>query len=373
MKVGIITVHNVINYGAVFQAFALKAYLKQILGHDDTVHIINYTPDSLESQKKITFSKNIKADLIEAERLLMWEKLKRRSEAFDSFIGRNDSLTAVCKTKGEAAEAVQDFDVLISGSDQIWNFNITGGDRTYLLDFPGFPGIKMSYASSLGSYRFHENAEQEIASVLKTFSFLSCRETDGCAYIGNLTGKPCRHVCDPTLLLDADVYAGLFENRVRDKIKQLAKKDFLLIYNLSNSDEIYQTAKSVADKMQLKIYQIFPSLRKNRVVDRILNDISPEEFLFLYTKAKFIVTNSFHGTCFSIINRKDFYTVKPTGSNNRLSSMLDEMGLSDRLLAAGSGLSESPDAAAINYPEKASAIDRFTAASKEYLKTALNS
>lgn len=371
MKVGIITVHNVINYGAVFQAFALKEYLLRFLSDSDTIHVINYTPDFLESKKKITFTKNIKADLIETERLLMRNKIRSRNDAFDNFIRRNDSLTAVCKTKEEVFDAVRDYDVLIAGSDQIWNFNITGGDRTYLLDFPEFTGVRMSYASSLGEYRFYESAKAEIADVLKKFTYLSCRETDGCAYISSLTEKPCAHVCDPTLLLRADVYAGLAEGRVRNSIRQLAERDFLLIYNLSNSDDIYSTAKQVADEKRLKIYQIFPSLRKNKVVDKVLNDISPEEFLYLYTKAKFIVTNSFHGTCFSIINRKDFYTVKPTGSNNRLSSMLDETGLSDRLLISGNGLPASRSELTIDYTKAETAIERFTASSAEYLKSAL--
>ncbi len=371
MKIGIITVHNVINYGAVFQAFALKEYLRQSLSDGDYINVINYVPAFLENKKKIRFSKDIRADLIEFERLLMRNKINRRDKAFESFINRNDSLTNICRTKEEIYETVKDYDILISGSDQIWNFYITGGDKAYLLDFPKFTGIKMSYASSLGSYRFYKSSETEIAEILNSFSFLSCREKDGCEYIEHLTGRECVQVCDPTLLIQAEAYAKLFEGRVRKKIQKLAEKDFLLIYNLSNSEEIYQTARTVADENNYKIYQIFPSLRKNRNVSKLLNDISPEEFLYLYSKAKFIVTNSFHGTCFSLINGKDFYTVNPTGSNNRLSSMLGEIGLEDRLLVDGKTASESDNGLTINYSEFQRKIERFTSESKDYLNTAV--
>lgn len=371
MKVGIITLHKVYNYGAVLQAYALKTYLQSILPESDAVTLINYVPPFLSSKKKLQFSKNMVSNLIEMERLLLKKQLARRAKAFDEFIERNDSLSPLCLTKTEVEKLVGEYDVLISGSDQIWNFCITNSDKTYLLDFPDYKGKKFSYSSSLGNFRFYKSNEDEIRKIFESFSALSCRESDGCDYLNKLTDMPCEQVCDPTLLLNSDVYSALFEGRVRKHIIKLAEEKFLLIYNLSSGADVFETAKAVAKARGLKTYQIIPSLRKNSCVDKLLQDISIEEFLYLYSNADFIVTNSFHGTCFSLIYNKDFYTVTPTGSSNRLETLLSQANLSDRLLIDGKTIANSEPSRLIDYAAVNESLDRYVAVSKDYLKRSL--
>lgn len=238
MKIGIITIHSVYNYGAVFQAFALKEYIKSIIGKNDTVNVIDYRPVHFESKKSIRFTKDITSNLIELERLALHSKFNHRDNAFEKFIIENDSLSEPCKTKEELSILAKEYDVLISGSDQVWNFNITGGDRSYLLDISGYAGTKLAYSSSLGNFRFYKEQEDKIKQVFDDFSALACREADGCEYLEKLTGKSCQLTCDPTLLLNADAYSSHIENKLRNKIKKLAEKKFLLIYNLSTSKEV---------------------------------------------------------------------------------------------------------------------------------------
>lgn len=340
MKIGIITIHNAYNYGAVFQAFALKEYIKSVISENDVVNVIDYRTPFFEDKKKIHFSKDIVSNVIELERLAMTPKRKRRDNAFESFICENDSLSEKCLNRTEISKIAADYDILIAGSDQVWNFHITDGDLTYFLDIDGFNGKKFSYASSMGAFRFYQNDEEKIKRIFDTFSAFSCRESDGCEYLSKLTGKNFVQVCDPTLLLNSERYAKLFDGKVRNKIKKLAEREYLLIYNLSSSNEVFSVAKRVAEERNLKIYQIFPSLRKKSTVDVLLNDISPEEFLYLYSKTQFVVTNSFHGTCFSLIFNKDFYTVKPTGSNNRLVTLLSEAGITERLIVDNEGIKQ---------------------------------
>lgn len=367
MKIGIITIHNAYNYGAVFQAFALKEYIKSVLSENDVVNVIDYRTAFFEEKKKIHFSENIVSNLIELERLAMTSKRKKRDKSFEYFICEHDSLSETCRNEFELSKIASNYDVLISGSDQIWNFNITNGDTSYLLDIKGFQGKKFAYASSLGDFRFYKTDEEKIKKIFDTFSAFSCRERDGCEYLSSLTGKFCLQVCDPTLLLNSEKYIKLFSGKIRNKTKKLADNKFLLIYNLSSSDEIFSIAKRIAKERNLKIYQIFPSLRKNSSVDVLLNDISPEEFLYLYYKTSFIVTNSFHGTCFSIIFNKDFYTVKPTGSSNRLSTLLSETGITERLIMNEEKINDITPTKHIDYVEVMKKLNEYTSFSKKYI------
>lgn len=368
MKIGIITIHSAYNYGAVFQAFALKEYLKTLLSERDVVNVIDYRPAHFDERKKIHFSTDIRSNLIELERLMMHFKLQRRDKSFESFISGHDSLSETCRDRQALSELAKDYDLIISGSDQIWNLNLTSGDTAYLLDIEGYSKKKMAYASSFGSFRFNEDDENGVRNLFEKFSVISCRESDGCDYINELTGKNCVQVCDPTLLLDKETYSELYKDKVREKIKKLAEEKFLLIYNLSSSDVIFSVAERVSKERKLNVYQIFPSLRKNAAVDKLLNDISPEEFLYLYSKADFIVTNSFHGTCFSIINRKNFYTVSPTGSSNRLESLLSSIGLSDRLVMGAENTDRISCGSNIDYNSVENMISEYKEKSKSLLK-----
>lgn len=372
MKVGIITIHSAYNYGAVFQAFALKEYIKNFLGDGSSVSIIDYRTNFFESKKKLNFSKDIVADIIELERLAMSKKLKRRDGCFEAFISENDDPSVRCGSTEELSAVVSDCDLLISGSDQLWNLNVTGGDENYFLNIPNYCGRKISYSSSFGSFRFYKEHEEKFKGFLNDFSALSCREKDGCEYVKTLVGKECVHVCDPTLLLSREKYLKICEGKVRKKIEKLAEKNFLLIYNLSTSKAVLEVAKKIASERSLEVYQIFPSLRKNSAVDCLLNDISPEEFLYLYSKTNFVVTNSFHGTCFSLINNKDFYTVSPTGSSNRLESLLSKAGLADRLLNDENAVSNSDGRTEIDYNAVNQKLDLYIGHSKRFLEDNLS-
>lgn len=371
MKVGIVTIHNAYNYGAALQAFALKEYLRISLGDKAEVDVIDYRTDFLESKKKIHFTSDMIGNLIELEKIMIYSKLKHRNDGFETFMKVNDSLSEVCKTKKDVEALAEKYDVIISGSDQVWNFKITDGDMTYLLDFPKFNGKLMSYASSLGPFRFYEKNIEDVKKAFERYAYCSCREKDGCEYLTELTGREWTNVCDPTLLLDDKNYLDICnDSNVCKKIKKLAEDDYVLIYNLNSSDEIFRTAKFFAEKKNLKVYQIFPSARKNKAVDKLINYATPEELLWLYSKAKFIITNSFHGTCFSVIFKKQFYTINPAVSKNRLESMLDSLGISERLVMDIDSY-DFENNSDIDYGSVDVKLKEFRADSVEFLEKAL--
>lgn len=333
MKIGILTIHNVINYGAALQAYALLKVLRDKYTQDNLqIEIIDYNPGSFTGVKgcfNLINIKDIKSFLIELESLILFHQFNKVEKSFRRFIQGKNNLSAYAAVKNDISN---DYDILISGSDQIWNPGVTGGlDEAFYLNFPQIPSVKkVAYASSFGGAKFKDEQLRKVINYLKDFDFLSCREKDGKEYIEEITGRDCEHVLDPSLLLDKNDWGANIEN-VSSKIKNISDKKYLLIYRLSNSGLIYSCANEIAKKYGLKIYEIGRKLRKEKCVDKVLKSVTPEEFLYLFKNAEYIVTNSFHGTAFSINFSKNFYSVLPPGRTSRITSLAAVLGLEERI------------------------------------------
>lgn len=333
-QVGIITLHIADNYGAVLQAYALKRTLN-LLYPDVQINMINYFPSRWDEEEHVKFSKNLKENIIAFERLCFFAKERDRWNSLKRFCKQNDNLTELCTSKTDLEKVVRDYDCVITGSDQIWNLNLTRGDDNYFLNFDCGTAKKVAYASSMGGYRFSDRSAGFV-EYLKQFDSLSCRETSAAEYIAHITGSRCKSVCDPTLLLSPGEYLHLLEGNVGNRVKNLSEKKYLLIYALRYHSEIVRKSKELAEKYNLKVYAIFPNLRYACVASHSFIDASVEDFLHLFSKAEFIVTDSFHGTCFSLINQKNFVTIRRgEAGNERITDMLKELGLLDRLWIEG--------------------------------------
>ncbi len=372
MKIGILTLHSAHNYGAVMQAFATRKAFSNI-SEDNEVNIIDYRQPDMESRKGFKLDKNIRYDLIQLERLLLNGKVKSRRAAFESFIKNNHCLSRTCSSKKELSEVASGYDVLVSGSDQLWNRFITDGDLAYYLDIDKTQGCKkISYASSFGEYRFPKDSEDKMREIFNDFAHISCRELDGCEYIEQITRLNCTNCCDPTVLLDKSEYAQVYSRKgaVRDKIKKLAKEKYLIVYNLTNEKEVYDAIEKIAKAKNLKVYQLIESVRKKSVVDKIIQDASPEEFLYLMDNSEYVITNSFHGTCFSVIFQKDFYVITPHRPN-RMMSLLSIIGIPERIILKPENMESINPDSSIDYGEVKIRLEEYTKKSKDYIKKAI--
>ena len=352
-KVGILTFHDAHNYGAVLQAYALKKYIKD-LGMD--VSVINYhhsdIPDGFPKQRPFDESMVEEHKYSEEDHNSRWDK-------FDTFIKELINNEDKVYTSEEELEKLN-IDYWICGSDQIWNTDITRGfNRGFFLDFDT-TGTKITYAVSMGIPKLEEHYEEKFSDAVNKIHHLGVREETLKEYVKGFTEKEVVKTVDPTLLLKQDDYNDLLvENQIKDK--------YVLIYALGPDERLTEIAKKKAEEKGLKIVELNDMKKKDYFCEQVSN-AGPEEFLTLIKNAEVIVTNSFHGTIFSAIFGKDFYTLTRLNRNSRMENILDILGMRDRLLDKVEDLDKVKEQDYIKAYEN---LEKETKKSKEFLHRAL--
>lgn len=327
-KVGILTFHDAHNYGAVLQAYALKKYIKN-LGYN--VKIINYhhsdIPDGFAKKRKIDFAKVGMHKFSYFDHCTRWEK-------FALFINELTDNARKVYTSEKDLEKL-DVDYWICGSDQIWNTDITlGFNKGFFLDFET-NGKKISYAVSMGIPNLEEKYEDEFKKAVNSLDCISVREETLKEYVEKFTDKKVERVVDPTLLLEPEDYEELIEP------SPIVGK-YLLIYALGPDERLTDIAKKIAKDKNLEIVEL-NDCKKNNYFCRQISNAGPEEFLSLIKYADVVVTNSFHGTIFSILFKRDFYTITRLNRNSRMENVLNIAGMRDRLIDDVSDLQNVKD------------------------------
>jgi len=320
MTIGILTFHNSINFGAVLQAYALKETVQSIYAD---VEILDYRTPYISNRYKI-----ISIDTRSMRRLIKsiiftLTRFPRRcvNFAFSRFRKKYMNLSKKAKTSSEICKK----DVYIVGSDQVWNSTITHFDKTFFLDFASDHQKKIAYAASIGEDKLNKAQEIFIRENIQNIDYVSVREDSAVDILKNLTDKKVYQALDPTLLADPVIWDKLISTRNR------YGNNYLLVYKVLKNQELFKTARMVAEKLHLKIVYInnYESAQQGFINAR---RIDPRKFLTLFKGASFVVTNSFHGTAFSIIFNKDFISVANNRRGNRLQSILNQLQLDSRLI-----------------------------------------
>ncbi|MDD2391379.1 MAG: polysaccharide pyruvyl transferase family protein [Bacilli bacterium] len=327
MKVSIITIHRVLNYGTVLQSFATQELIKE-LGCE--VEIIDYITEERNFKKIFLWSpkslKNFKLrKVIYVLSRFPANLLKHLS--FSQFINKYYLLTKrKYYTINDLKKNPPSSDIYLVGSDQVWNSKYNGGvDRGFFLDFGDENTKKISYASSFGSNELQKNDFIEINKLLSKFNFISVREDTGVKILNDM-GYSAELVLDPTLMLNKDKWLSYI------KSKKINRR-YVLLFILYNEDNgATQYARKIADKLGLEVIQLYWKPIKRQGVDRIAIYKSPFEFLRYIRDAEYIVTNSFHGTAFAINFNKQFITVARSEFNTRLESILRLCKLENRYI-----------------------------------------
>ena len=322
MKIGIITFHHALNYGAVLQTYALQQYLNDLGIEND---IIDYRSPYIEY-----FYKPIKSNFIKDTKMFLREVIyypnnKKKRREFDSFLKKYIKLSRIVRNKQDLERLNPEYDFFLAGSDQVWNLKWSGLDKAYFLDFTD-KSKKYSYAASFGFEKIPDGQEQVYRELLEGFQSISVRENTGKEIVKGLLGREAEVSVDPTCLLDKEKW---------EKICIYPKeKDYVLVYMLDHSDELLQFAKQFAKNKNISIIYISDALKKKN--DFIYKGfLSPSEFVGLFANAEYVVTNSFHGLMFSVIFEKKFciqYQKKINAPNSRLYDFLYDYNLEDRLL-----------------------------------------
>ena len=361
MKIGIITFQLAWNCGAVLQCAALK---KKLESWGNEVSVIDYQPDykryryvkyqnpfevaykNFSQNKKQKMGTRLKKALKSSVRaILNYSSKSGRLKQKKDFAEFNTSFLNLTREYNNLEELQKNppaCDVYISGSDQLWNPNLTNGapDGAYFLNFGDVQIVKASYAVSvceLDVKKWHN----ELKTLLCNFDYISLRETEMKSDLEALCQKEIAVCMDPTLLLDADAYLEM------EKTIECPHK-YLLVYALDNpgsNDLLFKSVKKLSEKRNLEILVISGPHKWPYAVQKYSpqDGISPGEFLTYIKNADIVVTNSFHATAFSIIYEKDFYTITTPGRGSRVTELLTNLQLQDRLLTNSDNMLDDID------------------------------
>lgn len=306
MKIGILTFHWATNYGAVLQCYALQTYLEAI-GHE--VYVINYKPRHADCTLW---------NYIRFRHFLHHKRYcnsKKKEKVLEVFRDRHLNLTSrVCK-KTAIPNLISDFDIVISGSDQILNpsFLLNGEGRrkvstAYFLDFP-FKGKRIGYAVSFGCTIYPQKATTIASKIINQIDRIGVRENSGLDILRSMKYQnEMRVVPDPTILCYSELFKGI-------EFQKPQATNYYCAYILHK--EIKVAAANVF------------------YIDEENNPLTMEAWLGAITYSKGLITNSYHGMIVALLNKIPFVvltiTTGATGMNDRLSTLLHTIGFEDRI------------------------------------------
>jgi hypothetical protein len=324
MKICTLTIHFGVNHGSALQAYALSEYLTKC-GYD--VRLIDYIPERYNAwyiikNKKYPFILKFVYYLVKSPSRVYQRRI------FEKFLANNVKLTERYYNKEQLVYRPPVADVYIAGSDQIWNKDYNGeGEYSYFFPFVDNDKKKIAYAASFGRSEIEKIEQDEISPYLKKFDHISVREDSGLNILEKCGINQGVIVLDPTLLLTKEDWRKLSLS-----IKNI-KDEFLLIYVMDHKyEKLIEYGEQIAKRFNLKIYVICFKKIKDKRIDACFTNISPREFLYLFDKASYVVSNSYHGVLFSINFEKQFIAVAKEKYNTRIDSILRLMGLENRFV-----------------------------------------
>ncbi|MDC7236752.1 MAG: polysaccharide pyruvyl transferase family protein [Sphaerochaetaceae bacterium] len=352
-KIGILTYHTALNYGAILQAYALISYLNQNFDKIE-VEVIDYRSKFLDYTYSYQKIFNVDKKLFFPKSILLYKKKK----IFNNFILNNIKLSQNQYNIKNINDATEIYDKVIVGSDQVWNININGGDLTYFLSFLS-KRKRYSYAASIGidTVKIFENLK--IKNELLNFSAISLREPSNLnIFDQEIRTNICDVNIDPCLLLDRISWEKIIKNHYHGG-------KYVLVYMIKYSSNLLVRAKEIARKEKCKVICIgnFHGITGVKYKSNI--DVS--SFISLFSNADYILANSFHGTVFSILFHKNFLVEMShnDGRNLRLEDLLQLFGLRSRVLNR-KAIDSMYNAINWNYIDKK--LDEERIKSKQYLR-----
>jgi hypothetical protein len=292
--------------------------------------IIDYRSEVIERRHHESYLSDCHS-LQDLARFIFYAKHQnRKHKKFRDFSAANLNLSNICVNREQLKEISSEYDKFICGSDQVWNYKITDFDKNYFLDFTEDTLKKNSYAASFGISNIPLEYAKEYKNLLKDFNHISVRENQAKKIIKDLINREAELVLDPTLLLTRQDWESIAAEYQK-------KKDYILLYMFGNSPILKTFTEALSRQTGYAIVYISYSVikRVNAIYEKC---VGPAEFLGLFKNARYVVTNSFHGTCFSLNFDKDFFLEmlpESQGVNSRLENILDLFDLRSRQIING--------------------------------------
>ena len=352
-KIGILTFHKAHNYGAVLQAYALQKKTKGF--------IIDYYCPYIYNQYKLfkPLRKNIPKFILSFIKDIKNYKInKKRYINFEKVIS---SLPLI------SIDKINELSILITGSDQVWNPDITCGlSDIYTLNFGSDCIKRISYAASIGNTENIEKFEKEYKDKLSKLNKISVREESAKIELEKiLFHKKINVVIDPTLLLTKKEWY----NEIRN-IK-LENRKYILAYVVKKNDDYLNIVNKLSRETGLGVIHFE---QKNLGYENEIKNCytyGPLEFVSLIKNAEYVVTTSFHATVFSIIFNKKFWVVPHKTTGSRVTDLLTKLGISNRAVNTLEEFNKKVYNEAIDYDKVNKILEKEREKSIKWLKDAI--
>ncbi|HDE1940407.1 TPA: polysaccharide pyruvyl transferase family protein [Klebsiella quasipneumoniae] len=376
MKVAILTQPLHTNYGGTLQAFALQYILREF-GHEPVT--INYRKIKPVVHPIRLVLSRIKQKIIEGRIVYPFsdEDIKKISKHHDKFINKHIKYTDAIYSVGELTDVINSggFNAVVVGSDQTWRPRYSPRIDSFFLDFlsENKKIKKIAYASSFGTddWEFTNEQTAKFSKLLKEFHSVSVRENSAVTLSSEHLGVSPEHVLDPTLLLDRKVYLEL--------IKDVSSKGRGNVFNyvLDKSQEKKDVIQSVCKLLGKDFFATYPehSEKEIRSIKNYAEYIYPpiEEWIRSFYDADFVITDSFHGTVFSIIFNKPFISIgNERRGKARFTSLLRMFNLENRLVSHASDINSELINESIDFDMVNSKLDEMKMQSLTFLKRSLS-
>lgn len=343
-KIGIITIHKSPNYGACLQSYALWKYIHEQGCDVEIIDLLRPTHDGYKVSRKFkecrTPKKNVLAKIKSTTRAFLGKKreLCPLSEMAQNKFDRFNSNIRLSRSYRGIEDLYKDppeYDLYITGSDQVWNPSQAYCIEPYFLTFVPKMKMKISYASSIGITELTEKEVRMFKDCLSSYTAVSVREKSAKVLLEQITGLPIEQVADPTFLLSNDTWQHLSES------SGYTFTDYMFLFTLSYNVDLFEYVSTLSAQSGKQFIYLcgnihsVPKQAKDQCT--FISDAGPCDFLQLIEKATLVITDSFHCTVFSIIlNTNNFYTFIPKGNNrgSRIVDLLSTFSLQTHLLAA---------------------------------------
>lgn len=375
MKIGMLTFYDVVNYGAVLQAYALQKKIEKFGFSAEFIRVAVTNRENIMQNKLKLYYRVLKNNNFSVKSYLIARNADyKKVELFQIFRERYMSVSRIVyKDLMDLQKKQSAYDAFVTGSDMVWSDIGQNLDIYFLTFAPEYK--RLSYAPSLTGRDSETLEEREkYQQWLNGIAYLSCRERYGQDYIEKSIGKIAHLVVDPTLLFKKDEWK---ENL---NLKEITGRGYILCYLFQGiTPNIKKSVDKIASQKGLDVRYI--PMSSTEVKCNEANDfktaIGPKEFVELFYNASFVITNSFHGLLFSLIMNKPFYLIHRGEENEwakheeRMTNILQLVGLENRFIYEKNLPAEFDFN--IDYDTVNSKISEFREDSLHYLKEALDS
>lgn len=325
-KVGILTFHNSINFGAALQCTALYETISG-LGYD--VKIVNYIPNYAKKgwnafqnpfqyvKNEPTVKKKIRKIFKNTKSNVRYFEKRKKIIAFQEYWIEHLIMTEECSSLDQVNRVIKEFDALVCGSDQIWNPACTGGelDSVYFLNVDSETCKKIAYAPSLGGHK-QKDYFDDCRPWVQSLDCVSVREISSKRQFEENGINNVSAVLDPTLLLTKERWEEILTP------KKMEKNNYILVYTLDYCPDLVSVLHEILKEKPMEVIDISSNSPHLKCKNKKQRSLSPADFYSYIYNAEIVLTNSFHATVFSVLQEKKFVTFSRPGMESRTQDFL---------------------------------------------------